>query len=503
MMTTGTEGTSTNCERGRDYGTGHESETQRLLQEPQLETNSILIPSSTYCSGATTTTTQSGTSETNSGDFGKDAPRSGADPEAGDTATPAPRRSVNSFAASSEDYSVSASSPLQPSRHAQNANANANVNTPMNMSRRDLRMLILLVAYVFFHEFQPSAPFIVPYWATKGVDAQEVFEDVFPWSTYSQPAVSLVAVVLLWLAGVRPTLFSSSLCACGQSILAYFGSSDLFFLLILSEIVWAYAFGSLFAALAAKFSLVPQSSFHLVTSLNRFSSLLSILVSSLMGQLMLDNGLSYDILFYIAIGATAVASGLVFFMPKPILKESKVSFKETAKAVLRSYRIQGYSTAMWSLCYACIQAATALVETYWPTLFQVIAPDEVINGYTLAAVRTCGAAAALSPTLCHLIGFHAWKRFSTPLCIITVIVAGLGTLAISRSTYVIQALVELSIICAMSELTIVMCLAQVAIFVEKAPDSEYGWVFGVNYFMALLLQVLLQVVIQQLEIRGR
>eukprot|EP00727_Mastigamoeba_balamuthi_P005784 m51a1_g1825 putative cytoplasmic trna 2-thiolation protein 2 a-like (680) ;mRNA; f:512646-515811 len=324
----------------------------------------------------------------------------------------------------------------------------------MPRADRDIVSIALLVAFLFAHEFQPSQPLLVPYWKdVLHVPVQRIYRDIFPWATYSLLFMGCTAAASLWVLGLRPTLFLSGLAACAQTCLAVWGNgASMFWMLVLSEVVWAFGFGSLFVVLVAKFTLVPRRYFHAVSSLNKGASLIAILFSSLLGQLVVDK------------------SGM-----------SRANSLRTLRGIAEAYRAERGSTAMWSLCYMVMQADSFLLITYWQTLFNQIDPRHSINGYVFAAARTCGAAASLLPAFFQLIGFDSWKKYSTLLCMALCGVYG----AVHACTEMIS----------------VICSAQVAVGVGKTPSAEYGWVFGMNYFLSIALQVVMQLAIQSLSIK--
>eukprot|EP00727_Mastigamoeba_balamuthi_P002375 m51a1_g12134 hypothetical protein (601) ;mRNA; f:66-7018 len=360
-------------------------------------------------------------------------------------------------------------------------------------AHRDALAIALLVAFLFAHEFQPSQPFLVPYWKkVQHIPVQRIFSDIFPWATYAMLFMGAAAAASLWVLGLRPTLFLSGLAACAQTCFSLWGDGgSRFWMLILSEVTWAFGFGSLFVVLVAKFTLVPRRYFHTVSSLNKGASMTAVLLSSLLGQLITT--------FYLTIGFTALATVLVFFIPKPHSVPHPPG--QTLRGVLAAYKTERGSTVMWALCYMVVQADSFLLVTYWQTLFNQIDSKRSINGYIFAAARMCGAASSLLPAFFQLIGFHSWKSYSTLLCMVLCGVGGTTVILLTYSTSLAMAMPLFCLQHACTEITEVICLAQVAIGVEKTPSAEYGWVFGVNYFLSISMQVIMQLVIQHLTIK--
>lgn len=146
-----------------------------------------------------------------------------------------------------------------------------------------------LCAYQSLHWFDPSEPYLAKLLHDdSGISYSVVYQRIFPWSTFGLLPMSLVAATAFEVAGHRAALLAAA--AANLLAVTLMGIRIAFLpwdvLLYVSELAWAYGFSAVFVVTATFFRLLPARDYQLAASLGRSTTLLSTVVSALVGYAM-------------------------------------------------------------------------------------------------------------------------------------------------------------------------------------------------------------------------
>lgn len=155
-----------------------------------------------------------------------------------------------------------------------------------------------LCAYQSLHWFDPSEPYLAKLLHDdSGIPYSFVYRRIFPWSTFGLLPMSLVAATAFEVSGHRAALVAAAL----ANLLAVtlmglrinFLPWDV--LIYVSELAWAYGFSAVFVVTATFFRLLPARDYQLAASLGRSTTLLSTVVSALVGYAMAESLLRWTL----------------------------------------------------------------------------------------------------------------------------------------------------------------------------------------------------------------
>uniref|UniRef100_A0A8C2XIF1 Solute carrier family 19 member 2 n=1 Tax=Cyclopterus lumpus TaxID=8103 RepID=A0A8C2XIF1_CYCLU len=393
---------------------------------------------------------------------------------------------------------------------------------------------LVLCAYGFFSNLRPSEPFLTAYLMgpDKNLTETQVVNEIYPVWTYSY----LVLLFPIFLATdylrYKPVLIlqATSLVVTYVMLLRAQGMRAMQLL----EFFFGLATASDVAYYSYIYSVVEPAHYQRVTGYCRSIALFGSAAGSLTGQLLLSVAKVQLVhLVIITLAMAAVASVAPWFLPMPKRslffhqspgaaaekpRSSSTALLEKAdsqdvSAIPRSSETGSWSSGLvgvlrvlfddflkcyrcrsllaWSLWWALATCGYFQVINYAQALWENIRPSqdyEIYNGYVETLSTLLGALAAL--LVGHLpVCWSLWGELA--LCVLSLLMAlcvfamdTLGNIWLCYSSYVLFRAIYM--------LLITVATYQVAASLNM---QRYALVFGVNTFMALLLQTLLTVVV--------
>ncbi|KAF4521486.1 hypothetical protein B566_EDAN001783 [Ephemera danica] len=405
-----------------------------------------------------------------------------------------------------------------------------------------LRLSLLLCTFGFFKEIRPSEPYVTHYlvgpW--KNLTEEQVYEEIYPVGTYSTLALLVVVFLITDLLRYKPIIIAEG----------FLGIA------IWSLLIWAQGvplmqlvqvlYGGFMAAEVAYYTYiyakVDKDKFQAVSGHTRAAYLMGRFVSSVAAQALVSTEtMDYKELNYITLGAMFVATAWAFLLP-PVQsslyfhrsegnaisntlenQENSLSLNENAteftlddhipktwrsmaknafrlmtRDLLVSYSHK--SVIKWSLWWALATCGYYQVLFYTQLLWEdIIANSEqnLLNGAVEATYTILGALCALGIGTLHF----NWSILGTPILAICAVIQS-GALYVSAYTSDLYTAYACYIIC----LVAYQALATIASseIAKKLNEDSYALIFGMNMFLALVLQSILTLIVLswlKLEIR--
>lgn len=166
---------------------------------------------------------------------------------------------------------------------------------------------LIFVLYGFFKAFKPSEAFLTPYLIQdKHFSRQEVNNQVYPIWTYSFFLWIIPITFIAEKFGYRTAIFLESLGHLSTRILLIFGRS--LFVIQVSEVCFALAIAGelVYYSYVFKVFIDPRKS-EKMTSLTHSAVLLGHCTASCMGQIMVFQGVEFEVLFWISLISVCIA----------------------------------------------------------------------------------------------------------------------------------------------------------------------------------------------------
>ncbi|XP_059427327.1 thiamine transporter 1-like isoform X2 [Carassius carassius] len=410
------------------------------------------------------------------------------------------------------------------------------------MSEPWLYPTILLCIYGFFSSHRPLEPFLTPFLMgpDKNLTETEVVSEIYPFWTYSYLVLLFPVFLATDYLRYKPVLIVQA----ASFIVTYA-------LLVTVRSVRAMQLLEFFFGLATAtevayysyiYSVVEPSHYQRVTGFCRCVTLLGSAIGSLMGQILVSVG--QVPLFYLSI-ITLVSSCIAFVAPwflpmpgkslffhhresssqdegalepinrrqlieKPEDPESKIQLSADERMALKditsSSGLMEVLKMLWSDFLECYSCSTLLAWSVWwalstcgylqvinyaQALWEKILPSsdfEVYNGYVETVSTLLGAFAAFVVGFVK-VSWAVWGELA--LCIFSVVIAVCVYLMDTiRNIWVCYT--SYMLFRATYMLLITIATYQIA---ANLSMRRYALVFGVNTFIALLLQTLLTLIV--------
>lgn len=401
---------------------------------------------------------------------------------------------------------------------------------------RALDQTLVLCAYGFFSSLRPSEPFLTAYLMgpDHNLTEAQVVNEIYPVWTYSYLVLLFPVFLATDFLRYKPVLIlqAASLVVTYVLLLKARGLRAMQLL----EFFFGLATASEVAYYSYIYSVVEPARYQRVTGYCRSITLFGSAAGSLTGQLLLLlDKVQLVHLVLVTLAMAAVASVAPWFLPMPkrslffhqspgvlekpgaaLLEDSESMsppVSQDASAVSRTSQTGGWSSGLvgvlqvlfddllkcyrcpsllaWSLWWALATCGYFQVINYAQALWENIRPSqahEIYNGYVETLSTLLGALAAL--LVGHLpVSWSLWGELA--LCVLSLLMAlcvfamvTLGNIWLCYSSYVLFRAVYM--------LLITVATYQVAASLNM---QRYALVFGVNTFLALLLQTLLTVVV--------
>ncbi|XP_053565826.1 thiamine transporter 2 [Bombina bombina] len=391
---------------------------------------------------------------------------------------------------------------------------------------------IILCFYGFFTFLRPSEPFLTPYLTgpEHNLTVDQMTNSVFPVWTYSYLAILFPVFLLTDYLRYKPVIILQSLSYITTWILLLFargvpamqGMEFLYGMVTATEIAY----------FSYIYSVVDTEHYQRVTSYCRSITLIGFTVAAVLGQILVSlAGVSYFYLNAISLISVSVASVSSFFLPMPkrsmffhkkvVTKSVQVSSIEDIKSCDQEMSIttsgpepevignkhffkvllqlckdikECYSSKQliyWSLWWALATAGYNQVVNYVQVLWEYVEPAQnstVYNGGVEAVSTFLGALSSLS------VGYVKvnWELSGElALAIFSAVNAG-ALFLMDYSTNIWMCYAGYLIFKASYMLLITIATFQIAVNLSM---ERYALMFGINTFIALVLQTILTIIV--------
>ncbi|XP_056089589.1 thiamine transporter 1 [Rhinichthys klamathensis goyatoka] len=410
------------------------------------------------------------------------------------------------------------------------------------MSEPWLYPTVLLCIYGFFSSHRPLEPFLTPFLMgpDKNLTETEVVNEIYPLWTYSYLVLLFPVFLATDYLRYKPVLIlqATSFIVTYAMLMKAQGVRAMQLL----EFFFGLATATEVAYYSYIYSVVEPSHYQRVTGFCRSVTLLGSAIGSLMGQVLVS--VAQVPLFYLSV-ITLVSSCIAFvapwFLPMPVKSlffhererssrdeavlepmnrgqliekpedpESKMQLSADERTTLRdntsSSRLLEVLKMLWADFLQCYSSSTLLAWSVWWALstcgyFQVInyaqalwekiLPSndfEIYNGYVETISTLLGAFAAFVVSFVK-VSWTVWGELA--LCIFSVVIAvcvflmdTVRNIWVCYTAYIIFRATYM--------LLITIATYQIA---ANLSMKRYALVFGVNTFIALLLQTVLTVIV--------
>uniref|UniRef100_A0A7E4VBB4 Reduced folate carrier n=1 Tax=Panagrellus redivivus TaxID=6233 RepID=A0A7E4VBB4_PANRE len=373
----------------------------------------------------------------------------------------------------------------------------------------------LICAYGALKEFRPTEPYYYNYEHDfLGYSDSQLNNQIYPVWTY----VYLVALLPVLLCSdillYKPVIIIGTLAYIGVWLCIIFAKSVL--ALQFAEANYAIGTASEVAYFSYIYVRVDSSKFSRVTAWTRAALLLGRCTSYILAEiLILTKTANYQDLNYISIGVLGISLAVAICLPgvswktvvernvehnDVIFREAKPqTFFEFCKTTLLNQKTNfvNYYSKMtilkWSLWWAMATCGELQIESYAQTLFgqlQDANGDNNFNGFIEAAWPFFGMIAILAVEKAN-IDWNRWGEACLSIAaiadsVLLIIMSQAGQLWLMYACFVLFRVFY----------QIMITIAQANIVTEIASHS-YGFVFGVNTLVALILQTVLTAVVVQ------
>jgi len=174
--------------------------------------------------------------------------------------------------------------------------------------------LALLSTYGFFIEMKPSEPYLTPYLTTtKQFTNDTVNNSIYPYWTYGQLIIVFFVPLMSKFITPKRMFYLETTGFIVTRVLLLGGSS----LLSMQFMQLTYAIGTSIKAIyyCYVYLIFEREYYGIVTGVVWGASALGTCVSGVLGQILVNDGVSYLVLNYISMGSVCVAFVLAFFIP--------------------------------------------------------------------------------------------------------------------------------------------------------------------------------------------
>eukprot|EP01135_Chromosphaera_perkinsii_P005494 Nk52_evm43s352 gene=Nk52_evmTU43s352 len=378
-------------------------------------------------------------------------------------------------------------------------------------SKRNFRILVILVLFGFLKAFKPSEAFLYPYLSdTKGFTDDEINNQIFTVLTYSYLISLVMVAVLTKYIGYKIVIFIEAAAQLATRIILVWGNS--LFLMQLMQVTFGIACAGEIAYFAYVYTLVDEKFYQKLTSFTRAAVLVGHMSASILGQILVTNfNVEYTVLFYISLASVTCATLTVFFFPRKhedyeevdglVLEdvgsreetsapEEKESVVEWAKNSLVRIKIayENYTVIRYSVWWIFAWTNVYNMEGYGSSLWDYVDSSVVWNGYVDAMSRGCSALAAFVPLLMLL----SLRKYGE---VVIVFVSSIMTAVSYLMTYSTNIYLTYGLYiayCACGYFIVAMAASKIA--EHMLGSDDYSFVFGWNAFFSVLIQTIMQLV---------
>ncbi|KAM3720953.1 Folate-like transporter [Dirofilaria immitis] len=376
---------------------------------------------------------------------------------------------------------------------------------------------ISLIVYGFLKDFKPGGPFLFKYQTNfLNLTEKQLNGEIYPYWTYSYLATLIPIFLSTDLLLYKPILILESVGCMIFRILLVFGSG------VLSQQIGMAAYGIASATEIAFYSYiyakVTKDDYKRLTSWTRASSMAGRTFSYLFSQAII----SINIGTYLTINQVALISPIIVFiigiyLPRVQWKslyermknnnDMKQFNEPTTYLQYVKYRIKKIFSDLkqiyannfirkWSLWWAMTTCMSLQISAYSQTLWGEVQKEETtFNGFAEATYTTTAAIAIM---LMNMISIDWDKWGETALVLISSIDCALLLLFSQAQTIYVM---YICYICYRTLYQVMITIAQWNL-AKKMIGESYGLIFGLNSFVALILQALLTMIVVDKRVYG-
>ncbi|XP_067645984.1 thiamine transporter 1-like [Eurosta solidaginis] len=394
-----------------------------------------------------------------------------------------------------------------------------------------LRISFILCICGFAHELRPNEPYVTEFLLGYGrnLTQDELSREIYPVSTYSYLATLVLVFLITDFLRYKPLIIVMG--ACGTLVSAMLIWTTSLTALQILEFFYGLYMASEVAYYTYIYAKVDKKYYPKVTAHTRAAMFLGKLVAGVSAQALVNLGLmNYKSLNYLTLSTQIFATAWAFALPQvdrslyfhrqnyfekneqptPIVGSSSPHVQDSKSIdsgisqnktkydpfkLLWSHFYNAYSNlkvVQWSIWYAISLCGYLQIISYIQVLWIEIEPNIEIawNGAVDAVLTALAALMALAAGYIHagrlkplqsllvLSAFAALEGGAVLLCCWT------SNIYVSYVGYILFA--------ALYAFSITVASAEVARYLE---EESYGFVFGVNTFVALVFQTLLTIIV--------
>jgi len=385
-----------------------------------------------------------------------------------------------------------------------------------------MQTCLLLCLYGFLKELRPSEPYLTKFLIGPhhNLTIEEVYEEVFPVWTYSYLTLLPIVFLITDYLRYKPVIIFEGFCYITAWCLLIWAKGVPAMQGL--EITYAGATATQVAYSTYIYAHTSPSHFQIVTAYTNAALFIGRFAAGVLAQLLTNFnvcdylGLNYISLGFV-IGATIIAcllpgvSRSIYFhhksekteedqeSPNSVQGESgNVSTPQSS--IVNAYHLlwEDFRSAFtnpyllkWSIWWAFALCGSLQVSNYIQSLWEVIDPIESASAYNGAVEAThtlLSAAATLA------IGYTSidWSVYGEAVLAFISIVEGVLLYVAGNATQLWVAYVTYACYCILYSVLITIASSEVAKGLKR---KSYGLVFGINTFLALLLQTILTLIV--------
>uniref|UniRef100_A0AAF5Q5J0 Reduced folate carrier n=3 Tax=Wuchereria bancrofti TaxID=6293 RepID=A0AAF5Q5J0_WUCBA len=369
---------------------------------------------------------------------------------------------------------------------------------------------ILLVLYGFFKDFKPGEPFLFKYQTDfLNLTEKQLNGEIYPYWTYSY-LITLIPIFLLTdLLLYKPILILESIGYMVFRITLVFGSG--IFLQQIGMSFYGIASAAEIAFYSYIYAKVRKNEYKRLTSWTRASTMAGRTFGYLLSQTIVITGIGT----YLTVNQISLISPILVFIfglcfPriqwKSLIERIKITtdmeilnepttYTEYAKFRVgklwcNTKQIYGIGfVRKWSLWWAMTTCMSLQISAYSQTLWGEVQNEETtFNGFAEATYTACAAIAIM---LMNMISIDWDKWGEAALVLISSIDCALLLLFSKAKTIYVM---YICYICYRTLYQVMITIAQWNL-AKKMVCESYGLIFGLNSFVALILQAFLTAIV--------
>ncbi|XP_060090603.1 thiamine transporter 1 isoform X2 [Heteronotia binoei] len=362
----------------------------------------------------------------------------------------------------------------------------------------------VLCFYGFFANLRPSEPFLTPYLLgpDKNLTETQVFNEIYPVWTYSYLVLLFPVFLATDYLRYKPVILLQGLSLIVTWFMLLYAKGLLAIQFL--EFFYGVATATEIAYYSYIYSIVDLALYQKVTSYCRSAALVGYTVGSVSGQVLVSvAGWSLFSLNVVSLTSVSVAFAMAWFLPMPhkslffhhlsSTQGQKVDIIKVIKELWKDF-LQCYSSQpllCWSVWWALSTCGYFQVINYTQGLWELVQPSrssEIYNGGVEAVSTLLGAVAVF--VVGHI--KTSWATWGE-------IALALFSFFIAASVYIMDTVRNIWV-CYASYIIfriIYMLLITIATFqiATNLSVERYALVFGINTFVALVLQTLLTFIV--------